>query len=401
MAAGGWLKPGPGPGAAGPWPRLALTALAVLLLHAAALTGVARLAQAQGSQLKAMEAPLFTRLLAPEAPAQPPQPKPAARPTQTAQPAITSIAKQARAPASAARAAAPAARPSPAPPAMAEAPEAVPPAASAEADRAGPVATLPPLPALPPDPFQVGPTADVIASTPGASVTGGPSPTLPATSATLATTADGWPADTRLNYRVSGHYRGPLYGRAAVSWLRQADDYQAQVDIDISLVPRQLLTSQGQVTDEGLRPRIYEELRFNKRRAARLGERDIQFEGGRSAPRPDGVQDTASQFVELTRRFATGREALAVGHSISVWLARPGGVDRWTYDVAALERLATPQLGEVEAFHLVPRPLDKPRGPYKAEMWFAPSLQYLPVRIRVSMGDEAHVDLMVDTIEQQ
>ena len=34
-------------------------------------------------------------------------------------------------------------------------------------------------------------------------------------------------------------------------------------------------------------------------------------------------------------------------------------------------------------------------------MWFAPSLQYLPVRIRVNMGDEAYVDLMVDKIEQR
>ena len=34
-------------------------------------------------------------------------------------------------------------------------------------------------------------------------------------------------------------------------------------------------------------------------------------------------------------------------------------------------------------------------------MWFAPALQYLPVRIRVNMGTEAHVDLLVETIEQR
>jgi len=47
-----------------------------------------------------------------------------------------------------------------------------------------------------------------------------------------------------------------------------------------------------------------------------------------------------------------------------------------------------------------PRPLANPRGNITAEMWFAPSLQYLPVRIRVATGD-AHVDLFVEKIEQR
>ena len=54
----------------------------------------------------------------------------------------------------------------------------------------------------------------------------------------------------------------------------------------------------------------------------------------------------------------------------------------------------------VEAFHLKPRPIANPRGNITVEMWFAPSLQYLPVRIRVNMGEETYLDLMVDKIEQ-
>jgi hypothetical protein len=34
-------------------------------------------------------------------------------------------------------------------------------------------------------------------------------------------------------------------------------------------------------------------------------------------------------------------------------------------------------------------------------MWFAPSLQYLPVRVRVGMGDEATVELLVEGIDQR
>ena len=86
---------------------------------------------------------------------------------------------------------------------------------------------------------------------------------------------------------------------------------------------------------------------------------------------------------------------------MTVWLARPGAMDQWIYDVVAREMLRTPKLGEVEAFHLKPRPIANPRGNISAEMWFAPTLQYLPVRIKVIMGTEAYLDLLVDHIEQR
>jgi hypothetical protein len=155
------------------------------------------------------------------------------------------------------------------------------------------------------------------------------------------------------------------------------------------------------VTPQGLLPRAYEETRPGKRRAAQFGDETLQLENGKTAPRPPGLQDTASQFVELAHRFATGRQKLAVGEVVSFWLARPGAVDAWTYDVVGRELVQTPQLGAVEAFHLQPRPIANPRGNITVEMWFAPSLQYLPVRIKVLMGSEAYLDLVVDRIEQR
>ena len=35
------------------------------------------------------------------------------------------------------------------------------------------------------------------------------------------------------------------------------------------------------------------------------------------------------------------------------------------------------------------------------EMWFAPSLQYLPVRVRLNLDEQNYVDLIVDKIEQR
>jgi hypothetical protein len=219
--------------------------------------------------------------------------------------------------------------------------------------------------------------------------------------ASAAGAVDPWPADTRLSYRLDGQWRsGPLFGDARVQWQRDGGRYQVRLDVKIQVFGTQVLTSQGEVTPNGLVPRLYEELRPGKRRAAQLGDQVVTLDNGTTVKRPPGVQDTASQFVELSQRFATGKDVLAVGRSVTVWLARPGAVDQWTYDVVGRDMLRT-GMGEVEAFHLQPRPIANPRGNITAEMWFAPSLQYLPVRIKVIMGTEAFLDLTVDRIEQR
>jgi hypothetical protein len=89
-----------------------------------------------------------------------------------------------------------------------------------------------------------------------------------------------------------------------------------------------------------------------------------------------------------------------VGQQVSLWLARPQGMALWTYDVVEEELLQTPELGPVSAFHLRPRPIANPSGVITAELWFAPSLQYLPVRVRIDLGEGNFVDLLVQRIEQ-
>lgn len=350
MARGHRLK-GPARG----W-RLALVASAVLLLHGLALEWLAR-QHVQAALLRPMVAPLYTRLLQPQAPppaAAPERKRPAAL-TPRAPGAITSVAKS---------------TPQPTPTAVVEAPAPEP--APAETQ----VAT--------------------------ATVTESVTPANSTTATGTATAAlDSWPRDTRLNYRLDGRFRsGDLYGDARVQWQREGSRYQVRVDVDVTLLATLVMTSQGEVTADGLAPQVYEEQRRGRTRGLRLGESEVMLANGNVVRRPEGLQDTASQFVELSQRFAMGREPLEVGRSVSFWMARPGAVDLWTYDVVEREVLQTP-LGDVEAFHLKPRPIANPRGNITVQMWFSPSLQYLPVKIRVNMGDEAHLDLLVESIEQK
>ena len=366
---------------------LLVTLAVVLLLHALAVAFFSQFLQAP-SLLAHMTAPMYTRTISVQAPA----PEPAAqapmaeaapeRPTARIEtPQQAARRKAARPPpprATASQAQAATERPAPAPP---EAPE----AAASQAVAAAPAAE------------PAGPVDGASAALAAASA---PAPTQAAASAAAPAYLAQWPADTRLTYRLGGNYRGELHGSAQVLWQREGTRYQASVQIDLGLLLSMRFTSQGEITEQGLAPEVYEEQVRQRRRGVRIGE-DVRLNNGERVPRPRDVQDTASQFVEMGHRFATDPAALQAGSEIRLWLARPGGVDQWTYDVVGEDTLQLPRLGAVPAYHLKPRPLDKPRGPISAEIWIAPTLQYLPVRIRLTQGPDTYMDLMVETIEQQ
>lgn len=215
----------------------------------------------------------------------------------------------------------------------------------------------------------------------------------------LAAAVAHWPPATRLNYKLHGHYKGDLYGNASVQWQRQGTRYQVQVNVNVSLLFHLRMTSQGRVTPQALWPETYQEERRGKMRGASMGDAVVRLDNGQTVPRPKLLQDTASQFVQLAQDFAHQRRPLRVGTVVSVPLARPGGVDEWVYDVVAIDTLTTP-LGQVPAFHLQPRPLAKARSGVDVDMWFAPSLQHLPVRIRLNLGPEVWLDLLLESIDQ-
>lgn len=413
----------------------------VLLLHWAGLSWLSEQLSA-GEPLQRMTDPLFTRLIeqtrAPIAPtvAKVPPATPSRPKKSTAGKPVTQAVRLPNPVDSS-----PAAPTLPPPPAdegkvtQAESPSAPVPGAAASASAAAAVAVV----TVAPSPVASdAPTSTAVATPPSSPI-----------SAAAVQTVDGWPPDTRLTYRLTGNYRGELNGSARVQWQREpvrdtaretaqgaapetdtakplnappatsfgttiATDtgnppsnpsrplhrYQVRLDLLLSSFVVLSMTSQGQMTDGGLVPQIYEEkLPGNLRRVSFDGAQ-VRFQNGGLTAQPSTVQDTASQFVELSRRFSSGRERLQAGAAIQLWLARPGGMDAWTYDVSGPHALQTPELGSVQAYQLKPRPLANPRGPISAEMWFAPSLQYLPVRVRIGLGDGNFVDLLVERIEQ-
>jgi coproporphyrinogen III oxidase len=85
---------------------------------------------------------------------------------------------------------------------------------------------------------------------------------------------------------------------------------------------------------------------------------------------------------------------------IEVPLALPRRVEIWQYDVVGEELLRLP-FAEVPTMHVKPRRVAKPGGDMTAQMWFAPGLQYLPVRILIHQDAQTFVDLTLQRPPQQ
>jgi hypothetical protein len=218
-----------------------------------------------------------------------------------------------------------------------------------------------------------------------------------------------WPPSTRISYRLTGYYRGPIEGQASVEWLRSGTRYQVFMDLGIgpSFAPimSRRVSSEGEITDQGLRPRRYDEetrvlLRDPRRLVVQMDAERVRLSNGGDVARPPGLQDSASQFVQLTWLFTTQPELLQRGRSIEMPLALPRSVEPWTYDVLEAETLDTPA-GPVPAVHVKPRREPKPGGDLTAEIWVAPSLQYLPVRILIRQDADTWIDMAISRLPDQ
>ena len=234
-------------------------------------------------------------------------------------------------------------------------------------------------------------------------------PEVASAPAAAASTPFEWPPSTRLSYTLTGDFRGPVQGQAQVEWLRMGTRYQVNLDISVGptfapLMSRRI-TSEGEITASGLQPRRYDEetrvvLRDTRRLTIWLDADRVRLPAGAELPRPAGVQDSASQFVQMTWLFTQQPDLLQAGRSVEIPLALPRRVEPWIYDVLETETLNTPA-GPVQAVHVKPRRDGKAGSELTAELWVAPSLQYLPVRILIRQDAQSYVDLLIERLPQQ
>ncbi|MBT9611467.1 DUF3108 domain-containing protein [Aquabacterium sp.] len=218
-----------------------------------------------------------------------------------------------------------------------------------------------------------------------------------------------WPQATKVSYKLEGYFRGPVSGQASVEWVRQDSRYQVHIDASIgpSFAPlgSWRLTSEGEIQPQGLHPRLYENvnrllIKTSAPRLIKLEEDEVTHPDGKRYPRPVDVQDPASFMIQLAYQFTLRPDLLKPGSSFELSVVTLRKLEQLTFDVVGNDVVRTP-IGDVPTVHVRPRKTIVDGGALPADVWFAPGLQYLPVRIYIKMSDDVYMDMQMNRAPQQ
>lgn len=202
--------------------------------------------------------------------------------------------------------------------------------------------------------------------------------------------------DTELTYDVEGLVKGfPFHAQGTLQWRQREERYEARLEIKAFLIGSRVQTSTGQLGPAGLRPERFSD-RSRSEKAAHFDQAAgrIRFSNNaRDAQLLAGAQDRLSVFMQLAALLEARPQAYPPGTTIEMQVAGTGSAEVWGFKVeSAAEPLNLPA-GELSAIRLY-RP---PQLEYDnaLEVWLAPQLHHLPVRIRITQknGDVADQQL--------
>ncbi|WP_399685134.1 DUF3108 domain-containing protein [Xenophilus sp.] len=370
-----------------PWRALALLTLAVALVHVGVL-GLAPLGNEPEALPLTQHFSTRTIVIAPPAPA----PAPAAAPPAQAAPAAAPkrpSAQLRKAP-----------RPRP-PPEAAPAPEPPSPVLAGDTDTE---ATAPPSPAEPAPP----PAEPAPAEAGQGEGSGAPAAASGQGEASGETGAGGTPGATRalqvpgsvtLDFAVTGQ-QGPqplsgVFGELV--WLQDGGQYNARLSLKMLFRTLRAQTSVGRVGPDGIEP-----LRFSDRRKSEVathfvregpGAGEIVFSSSNQrVPLAPGAQDRLSVVMQIVALLAGDPAAYPAGSRIAMQTAGPRDAETWTFTVDGDETLDMPA-GHYQARKLTRLP--RKEMDQKIELWLAPEIGWLPVRIRQTQPDGDFADMQL------
>jgi hypothetical protein len=206
----------------------------------------------------------------------------------------------------------------------------------------------------------------------------------------------GWPvqvpAPVRLKYDVLGEVKGFNYNVSGeLLWTVSGDQYDAKLEIRAFLLGSRTQTSRGRLTAQGLEPKRFgDKVRSEVAAHFEYDQRQVIFSA--NTPRAEllpGAQDHLSVFVQLASWVQANPKGFAEGRVIELQAVGPRDALPWRFTVQGMDRLKLPG-GEIDALKLT-RPPARPFD-LSAEVWLAPSLGYLPARIKLTQDNGDFVD---------
>jgi hypothetical protein len=196
--------------------------------------------------------------------------------------------------------------------------------------------------------------------------------------------------------------RGILSGTGDLSWRPSGARYEAQLKVGIAGFVLLTQTSEGGFDAAGLAP-----VRFTDQRAGKSARAaNFQREVGKitfSGPKDEfalsgGTQDRLSWMIQLSAILSADPKLASPGSEVVLYVSGVrADVSIWTLRYVGTETLETPSgpLRCVKFSHVPRSPND-----VHSEVWLDPARHHLPVRARLTQGDQDEgLDLVMRRVD--
>lgn len=193
-----------------------------------------------------------------------------------------------------------------------------------------------------------------------------------------------YPEPARLKYEVRAEVKGiSLSLNGELLWQHDGKTYNSRLEFSHFLLGSRMQTSKGALGPQGLEPlRFGDKVRSEVAAHFDRSANKVTFSANTpDVPLTPGMQDQLSAVLQLSAMLGGEPQRYPAGTQIPFEAIGPRSVESWTMVVGGTEKLALPG-GEVSAIKLS----RGAAGPHsnRAEIWLAPSMGYLPVRIRLT-----------------
>lgn len=242
---------------------------------------------------------------------------------------------------------------------------------------------------------------EAVAAEPAAAAVAEPSPAPTAAApAAAAASVPSLPGSVKLRYELSGQSRGLNYSaEGQLQWQQDGQRYEARMLISsFFLLNPRTMASTGELGPLGVVPRRFSD------RARTEQATHFQPEQGRivfssnalEAAWQPGAQDRLSLFFQLAGLLAAEPSRFVPGAQLRLWVAGTREADTWNFAVTGTPTLELP-VGPLATVALRREP--RHEHDQTIEIWCAPALQYLPVRIRISQRNGDAIDQKLAAVE--
>lgn len=204
------------------------------------------------------------------------------------------------------------------------------------------------------------------------------------------------PGSVKLDFAVTGQQgMQPLSGVfGELVWLQDGHTYNARLALRVLFRTLRTQTSVGRLSAAGIEPERFSDARRSEVATHFVRESgQIVFSSSTTpAPLMPGAQDRLSVILQLSALLAGDPARHGPGSRFSIQTAGPRDAEIWQFSVDGDEALETPA-GPYQTRKLTRLP--RKEFDQKIELWLAPALGWLPVRIRQTQANGDFADMQL------